>query len=66
LLKALAGSGIVKGDKVAAGGIKERVEVDHVAGPVVCPFENLWPDVYEERVRGPWAEDHDFSRGTGP
>ena len=64
LLKPLAGSGVVRCDEVAAGGVKERVEVDHVAGHVVRPFEDLRPDVDKERVRRPSAEDHNFCWGV--
>jgi hypothetical protein len=64
LLKALAGSGAFRGDQIAAGGVKERVEVDHVAGHVARPLEDLRAYVDEERVRGPSAEDRNFRRGV--
>ena len=64
LLKPLAGSGVVRCDEVAAGGVKERVEVDHVAGHVVRPFEDLRPNVDQECIGGPSAEDHNFCWGV--
>jgi hypothetical protein len=57
-LEALAGSGVISGNKVAIGGIKERVEVDHIPRHVVGPFEDLRSDVDQEGIRGPTSEDH--------
>ena len=38
--------------------------MDHVATEEVGPFEHLGPDVLEEGVGGPAAEDHDFGDGV--
>jgi len=38
-LEALAGSGVIRCGEVLVRSVKERVEVDHVARHVVCPFE---------------------------
>ncbi len=59
LLKALAGSGVLRCDKIAAGGVKERVEVDHVAGHVVRPLQNLGADINKKGVARPASENHD-------
>ena len=44
--------------------VEERVEMDHVARHVICPFEHLGSDVDKECIRRPTAEDHDFSGGV--
>jgi hypothetical protein len=44
-------------------GFKERVDVDHVAAHVVCPFQYLLADVDEECFGRPSSEEHDLGGG---
>jgi len=60
----LAGARVGGSGDVVEGGVEEGVEVDHVGGHVVCPFEDLGSDVSQEGVGGPAAENHDFGSGV--
>jgi hypothetical protein len=55
----LAGAGVIGSNEVLGVCIEERVEVDHVPGHVVGPFEYLWSNVDQECIRGgPSSKDH--------
>jgi hypothetical protein len=62
--EALAGLGIIGGDKVAMQIVEERVEMNHVPRHVVGPFEHLGSNVDQECIRGPTSEDHNFCWGV--
>ena len=40
--------------------VGERIDVDHILGQVMCPFEHLGTDVGKERCAFPTPQYHDF------
>ena len=57
----VAGGRIIIRKLIETRGVGEVVEFGHVGAHVVCPFEDLGPDVHQESVRGPSAKNHDAS-----
>ena len=56
----MAASCVVEGDlwRIVGCG-EEGIVLEHATGDVVCELLHLFPNVAEESVRGPAANEHD-------
>jgi hypothetical protein len=59
--EAVANGRVIGSKCITVGSIKEAVICYHILGHVVCPFQDLGPNVDKKDVRGSAAKNHDFS-----